>query len=51
MLTGQYMNLTKDKQASIKIIDAYRNKVRVMKTDIPALNGMVHSVDYVLRPQ
>lgn len=50
-LTGQFINLNKDIHGGISILDPYGNKADVMRTDIHALNGIVHSVDYVLRPQ
>ena len=50
-LIGQSITLTKDIHGSISILDAYGNKADVMRTDIHALNGILHSVDYVLRPQ
>jgi transforming growth factor-beta-induced protein len=50
-LSGQSINLSKDIHGGISIIDTYGNKAGVMRTDIHALNGIVHSVDYVLLPQ
>lgn len=49
-LNGQFITLSRDNNGGIGILDAFGNKADVVQTDIHALNGIVHSVDYVLRP-
>lgn len=49
-LSGQSLTLVKDLDGSTGILDAYGNQAGVMLTDIHALNGVVHSINYVLRP-
>lgn len=50
-LQGQSIAINKDIHGGISILNASGNKADVIRTDIHALNGIVHSVDYVLRPQ
>ncbi len=49
-LPGQSLNLVKDNHGRISILDPHGNQADVILTDIHALNGIVHSVNYVLLP-
>lgn len=49
-LQGQSIKLIKDVHGGIGVVDGNGNKADLIITDIHALNGIVHSIDYVLLP-